>query len=40
MIATPNSIAKKMELTCNVIFIAQMNSVISTYVPAIRIAST
>ena len=40
MIATPNSIAKKMELTCNVIFTVQMNSAISICVLAILIAST
>ena len=40
MIATPNSIAKKMELTCNVIFTVQMNSVILICVLAILIAST
>ena len=40
MIAIPNSIAKKMELSCNEIFHVQMNSVISMYALVILIAST
>jgi len=40
MIVTLNSIAKKMELTFNVIFTVQMNSVILICVLAILTAST